>query len=179
MLQAETIQVGVLQTRITQIESLLTVLPQSEILENSDPIPLIGRPPIGPSGSNNRSGLRSVKVGSRTVSASFSSGFLVAAYIGTSTLQAGKSATINGKVVFVGKSGIFADGIYFLLAPLQPWEARTVVSSGMEELRKRSLISIGIPLMHSLHWVLITSYMQLRRGRRNLMLHLSSQNHGL
>jgi hypothetical protein len=54
--------------------------------------------------------ISSVTVGSHTISVAYSEGSLVAAYMGTSTLHIGDSATVGGKVVNIGKNDVRVDG---------------------------------------------------------------------
>jgi hypothetical protein len=67
----------------------------------------------------------SIKIGSHILSASFESGSIAAAYIGTSVLQKGQSTIINGKAVSVGISGIFIDGTVALSATPTMWDGRS------------------------------------------------------
>jgi hypothetical protein len=79
-----------------------------------------GRPGKGQSNFN-QDGLpfdptRPVKIGTGILSGSYASGSLVAAYIGTSSLQYGQPVVFDGRVVSIGQSGVFVDGTVVLPA---------------------------------------------------------------
>jgi hypothetical protein len=80
----------------------------------------MSRDKVGQSMSTNskpQNPLYSVQIGSTTMSALFSSGSLVAAFLGSSTFIPGQSTTVEGRQVFIGKEGIFVDGTLALTAP--------------------------------------------------------------
>jgi hypothetical protein len=66
---------------------------------------------------DNNDSVRSVKIGSKTVVISYSSGTLLVVDEGTLTLRPGSSATIDGKVVYIGKSEILEDGSMIMALP--------------------------------------------------------------
>jgi hypothetical protein len=82
------------------------------------PIPTLGMANKGssiPNGDGRNIPLREesglAMIGSHTLTAQFVDGLPVTAYIGTSTLAQGQSITLDGKIVSMGPTSVFVDGI--------------------------------------------------------------------